>query len=91
MLNGGEVRADQALREALDAHRLHLDVKVRAASILPIDNSGISDEDFSYALRSEFDFVVSNGPARAPEFVVEFDGARHLTDPETIARDRLKE
>jgi hypothetical protein len=91
LLNGGEMRVHRALREALDSHSLHLDAKVRAASILPIDGSGISDDDFSYALRSEFDFGVSKGPNRTPEFVVEFDGARHLCDPETLVRDRRKE
>lgn len=91
LLNGGERAADHALREALDSHGLQLNVKVRTASILPIDNSGIDDEDFGFALRAEFDFVVSKGETRLPEFVVEFDGARHIHDPKTIARDRRKE
>lgn len=90
LLNGGEMRVHRALQDALDSHSLHLDAKVRAASILPIDGSGISADDFSYALRSEFDFVISRGQNRTPEFVVEFDGAKHLCDPETIARDRRK-
>jgi hypothetical protein len=91
LLNEGERRADLALREALERRELHLDRKVRVASALKINHSGISDAEFRYALRAEFDFVVSKGPSRLPEFVVEFDGSRHLTDPKTIARDRMKE
>jgi hypothetical protein len=91
LLNGGEVAVHTALEDALRTHGLHLDTKVRVGSMLPIDGSGIDKEDFSYALRAEFDFVVSKGSTRKPEFVVEFDGERHLHDPATIARDRRKE
>jgi uncharacterized protein DUF2726 len=91
LLNGGEQKADAALREALSAHGLVLDRKVRLASVLQIDGSGISSEDFSYALRAELDFVVGKGPNRSPEFAVEFDGYQHLSNPTTIARDRKKD
>jgi hypothetical protein len=91
LLNGGEQKADAALREALSAHELSLDRKVRLASVLQIAGSGISWDDFGYALRAELDFVVSKGPSRRPEFAVEFDGSRHLSDPTTIARDRKKD
>jgi hypothetical protein len=91
LLNGGEQEVDRELRASLDAHDLNLDVKTRVASILPIDDSGIDRADYSYALRAEFDFVISKGHQRKPEFVVEFDGALHLTDPKTIERDRRKE
>jgi len=91
LLNGGERKVDRELRDTLNARDLQLDVKVRAASILPIDNSGIDARDYAYALQAEFDFVLSKGPARNPEFVVEFDGGRHLRDPVTIERDRRKE
>lgn len=91
LLNGGEEEVDRELRASLDAHDLNLDVKTRVASILPLDDSGIDRADYSYALRAEFDFVISKGHQRRPEFVVEFDGALHLTDPKTIERDRRKE
>lgn len=91
LLNGGEQKADAALREALSAHGLTLDRKVRLASVLRIDGSGISREDFGYALRAELDFVVSKGPSRSPELAVEFDGSQHLNDPTTISRDRKKD
>jgi hypothetical protein len=91
LLNGGERAVHQVLEDALRSRQLHLDTKVRLASILPINNSGIDSDDFTYALRAEFDFVVSKGPRRKPEFAVEFDGDRHLHDPTTIARDRRKD
>jgi hypothetical protein len=91
LLNGGEQQVDHELRATLDAHELQLDVKTRVASILPLDNSGIDAADYSYGMRAEFDFVVSKGANRKPEFAVEFDGALHLTDPKTIGGDRRKE
>jgi len=89
--NGGELRVDAALSEALSGHGAKLDRKVRVASALDINGSSLSDEDFAYALKAEFDFVVSSGTERMPHFAVEFDGAQHLTDPTTIRRDRQKE
>jgi hypothetical protein len=90
LLNAGEIATDEALAEA--AHRSELTVlaKVRVASALDIDRSGLTDEEYGYALRSEFDFVVADGEQRLPQFAVEFDEPHHLTDPTTIARDRLK-
>lgn len=91
LLNEGEKRADAALREALSSRGAAVDRKVRLASVLDIDRSGLSRDQFSYALRAEFDFLVTKGPMGSPEFAVEFDGSRHWTDPATIARDRKKE
>lgn len=91
LLNEGERRADAALREALASRGAALNRKVRLASALNIDRSGLSRDDFGYALRAEFDFLVTKGPMGSPEFAVEFDGSRHLNDPATIARDRRKE
>ena len=75
LLSEGERRADAVLREALEQHGLALDRKVRLASVLQIEKSGLSDDDFSYALRAELDFLVTKGPAGSPEFAVEFDGS----------------
>jgi hypothetical protein len=63
---------------------------VRVASALTIDKSGLSDEQYAYALKSEFDFVIADGHDGLPHFAVEFDEPHHLTDPHTIRRDRLK-
>jgi hypothetical protein len=50
----------------------------------------MTDEQFTYALRSEFDFVIADGANGMPQFAVEFDERHHLTDRATIRRDRLK-
>ncbi len=63
--------------------------KVRIADILPIDNSGISSEDYGFALKSHFDFVVADSN-HTPVFVVEFDGPTH-TLPSQKKRDDRKD
>jgi hypothetical protein len=63
--------------------------KVRVADVLCIDKSGISNHEYRYALSSHFDFVVTDASSD-PEFVVEFDGPQHRTDPSTIERDAIK-
>ncbi|MFX4303677.1 DUF2726 domain-containing protein [Alicyclobacillus tolerans] len=64
--------------------------KVRLADILPIENSGISDELFKFALASHFDVIVTNREGY-PLFAVEFDGVQHVQSPKQIERDKKKD
>jgi hypothetical protein len=65
-------------------HRALAFLKMRVADVLPINNSGISDEHFSYALRAHFDTLVVDDHGR-PKLAIEFDGGGH--DP---SKDHLK-
>jgi hypothetical protein len=47
--------------------------------VLPIENSGISNDCYGFALRSHFDFLVTDDDLQ-PLFVVEFDGAAHSSE-----------
>ncbi|SHK65975.1 DUF2726 domain-containing protein [Alicyclobacillus tolerans] len=64
--------------------------KVRLADILPIENSGISDELFKFALASHFDVIVTNREGY-PLSAVEFDGVQHVQSPKQIERDKKKD
>lgn len=70
-------------------------LKPRIADVLAIEDSGITHEQYTYALRGHFDFVVYRHDRDAlrdlPQFAVEFDGRQHRTDGRQIARDRLKD
>lgn len=63
--------------------------KVRLADIFSITNSGISTEDYSFALKSHFDFTVYDNKSLLPLFAVEFDGKFHRTETQKI-RDEIK-
>ena len=63
--------------------------KVRVADTLGIDDSGLNDKQYTYALKSHFDFVVTN-QNYLPLFSVEFDGLLHRRDAKQIERDQLK-
>jgi len=63
--------------------------KVRVADVLPIENSGISNDEYRFALQSHFDFVVTNTD-QTPLFSVEFDGPTHQTKKQKL-RDERKE
>jgi hypothetical protein len=69
-------------------------IKPRIADVLAIEGSGITDRQFSYALKAHFDFVIcrhdSDKLRDMPQFAVELDGAQHRTDPAQIARDKHK-
>jgi hypothetical protein len=90
LVNENEIQTDKALREAAEALGYRVSPKVRMAAALAIDRSGVSDVELSYALRSHFDWVVSDWDTQLPEFAVEFDGESHQTD-DARRRDGLKD
>lgn len=90
LVNGDELHTDQALREAVADAGFRLDAKVRVADVLRIERSGLSSQAYGFALRSHFDWVISDADTTMPEFAVEFDGPSHLAQ-ESRARDALKD
>ncbi len=61
---------------------------MRLADSLHLKSSGVSNEEYSYALRARFDFVVARGDSTAA-FAVEFDGPKHDIDQDFVRRDAL--
>lgn len=90
LVNEGEFKTDEALREAAASVGYGVHTKVRVADTLAIDRSGLTDEQYGYALRSHFDWVVTDLASTVPEFAVEFDGQSH-EDDRVRRRDALKD
>ncbi|CBN55826.1 MULTISPECIES: DUF2726 domain-containing protein [Kamptonema] len=78
----------EKLRAVCEPYNAHVFSKVRLADILPVNKSGLSDNDFRFALQSHTDFLVTNSKYEV-EFCVEFDGSSH-NKPEQIRRDNQK-
>ncbi len=89
ILNLSEAQTHESLRKIAEAWSAHVFPKVRVADVLSIEQSGVEDELYSFALKSHFDFVVTDQEFR-PVFAVEFDGVGHL-EPRQIARDQQKD
>ncbi len=89
-MNKAELRTDAALHEAAEALGFGVHAKVRVADALEIDRSGLSPQAYGYALRSHFDWVVTDKETTQTEFAIEFDGESHGT-AEAKRRDRLKD
>lgn len=72
---------------------IHFDVKVenkmRIADVLNINSSGLSPEEYTYALKAHFDFVIYDNED-LPLFGVELDGSLHDKDNRVIKNDILK-
>lgn len=64
--------------------------KVRVADVLEINDSGLSNTEYSYALKSHFDFVVTESD-NDPLLAVEFDGPHHQEDAKAAANDERKD
>ncbi len=82
-----EVTYDK-LRAVSDPLGAHVFPKVRLADVIPVNNSGISNEEFGFSLKAHVDFLVTDAEQEV-QFCVEFDGPTHR-NPEQIRRDELK-
>jgi Protein of unknown function (DUF2726) len=87
-LNRYEEVTYEKLRAVCEPQNAHVFPKVRLADILPIDNSGLSNQDFGFALKSHADFSVIDSEQKI-QFCVEFDGLSH-NEPKQIRRDKQK-
>jgi len=88
LLNQYEEVTCEMLRAVCAPNGARVYAKVRLADIFPIEGSGISSEDFRFALQSHVDSLVVNQCCQ-PEFCVEFDGPTHK-DPGQVCRDKRK-
>lgn len=89
ILNSPETSTFDRLRSACCRNNADVFAKVRVADVLPIENSGVSQTLYGFALRSHFDFVIGDADKR-PLFAVEFDGAGHGVSVQ-VERDRKKD
>lgn len=88
LVNNFELVTHERLSEICAAHGANVCPKVRVKDAIPVDGSGVSDEDFSFSLRSHFDFVVVDADWNTL-FAVEFDGPCHDL-PAAARRDDIK-
>ncbi len=88
LLNHYEKVTYERLKPVCERNAATVFAKVRLKDALPVENSGITNEDFKFSLQSHFDFLVVDRDAK-PLFAVEYDGRQHA-QPEQRARDHRK-
>jgi hypothetical protein len=88
LLNKYEEETNERLKVLTEHWGAHTFVKVRLADVFRIQASGISDEEYRFALQSHFDFLVTDRNL-LPLFAVEYDGYLH-SEPAQASRDELK-
>lgn len=76
LVNRSEQHRLQELEALSSEFGYRIWVKVRVADVLPIESKSMDGNLFSFALKSHFDFTVTND-AMIPQFAVEFDGPSH--------------
>jgi hypothetical protein len=89
LVNRQEEKAHGELKSVADDYGYVVYLKVRVADVLPIEDSGITQEQYTYALKAHFDFVACDSDYN-PVFVVEFDGPSHQADVQRL-RDSMKD
>lgn len=90
LVNLGEVETDAVLREVAEKLGVRVFAKPRLADVLNIDRSGLTNDEYRYALSAHLDFVVADEEGGRPHFAVEFDGPYHKTDRAALRRDGMK-
>lgn len=88
IFNTSEEQVHVKLLDVCSKNDVHVFPKIRIADILEIENSGISNEEYSYCLKAHFDFTITDNNYK-PIFVVEFDGPIH-DQCKQIDRDKIK-
>lgn len=63
--------------------------KVRIADVFTISQSGLTSEEYSFALKSHFDFTVYDNKSLLPLFAIEYDGLSHRSEIQK-SRDNIK-
>ena len=87
--NRYEKETDETLSKALKEFNAEVLKKVRVADVLDINKSGLTDEEYNYALKSHFDFSIVDEKGNF-QFAVEFDEPYHNYDEDAKRRDTLK-
>ena len=91
ILNLAERETAEELESVVYEHDCLVYKKVRVADVLDINRSGLSNQEYGYALKAHFDFVVARRRDTQALFAVEYDGPLHRSEEEVQDRDRLKD
>ena len=90
LVNEYEEATDAALQDAALRSGARVFPKIRVVDALEIKHSGLTDDEYFYALKSHFDFIVAQD-GKPSAFAVEFDGPGHASDVTAIMNDNLKD
>ena len=89
ILNFREPQVDSILQRQLTDEGYRILAKVGLSDALAKDrNDHLSSREFGYFTRAHLDFLVTRD--NMPVFAVEFDGAHHFLDEQTIENDVIK-
>ncbi|MHC5597640.1 MAG: DUF2726 domain-containing protein [Nostoc sp.] len=90
LVNKYEISTNEELKKVASKYNAQVLTKVRIADVEKIENSGLTCDEYSYALKAHFDFVVTIGKSLSSEFVIEFDETSHGQYKTSIKNDKLK-
>ncbi|MBB6670050.1 DUF2726 domain-containing protein [Cohnella nanjingensis] len=79
----------QRLNDICKAMNASVFPKVRIADVFNISQSGLTNTEYSFALKSHFDFTIYNNDRLLPLFALEFDGESHKGEVQK-ERDAIK-
>jgi hypothetical protein len=85
-----ERRAAGVLAEIFPSGRFSILPGFKLSQVIQRQPPGISSEQWNYATRAHFDFVVCDAGTYVPDFAVELDDASHRR-AEVQRRDRMKD
>ncbi len=90
LLTPGERRADRVLGEIGEHLGYRIFAHVKLSDVIDQRPAGITGQQWAYATRAHFDFVVCEIKTLVPEFAVELDDLSHRS-AEAHRRDRMKD
>jgi len=90
LLTPNEQRAEGALKQIGEHHGFSIYSQVKFSHAIRDLPPGLTNEQWNYATRATFDFVVCDAETLIPEFAVELDDRTHER-PDVQRRDHMKD
>ncbi|WP_416211480.1 DUF2726 domain-containing protein [Frankia sp. Cas3] len=90
LLTASERRAEWLLTSIVEHHGARILPSVKLSQVIDQRPAGVTAEQWNYATRAHFDFVVCDAATSVPDFAVELDDPTH-DRPDRQRHDRMKE
>lgn len=91
ILTDGESKVDRVLDEYARENGYRLLLKPRFRDVIDVDDMHLTGRERNFTFTAHFDFIAADAATSLPILAIEYDDARHRTDPEQRERDKIKD
>ncbi|HZX08137.1 DUF2726 domain-containing protein [Kribbella sp.] len=91
ILTAAESKVDRGLDEYARDNGYRLLLKPRLRDVIDVDDMHLTWREQNFTFTAHLDFVAADAATGLPILAIEYDDARHRTDPQQRERDKIKD